>query len=230
VTVANNGLEALACLEKATFACVLMDVQMPVMDGLEATRRIRQDARFSHLPIIAMTAGALPEERAETVRAGMDDHITKPIDFMHMLAIVGRWVAHGHMPAVEAPAGDAMIDIGRLPELDLAAGLRVTNNKVALFQRLLKSYADDSESSLNRLRALLGSADCHAELQRLVHRLKGSCSTLGLAQVRLATEQLEAAARRGAPLDELTGLFAALEAAEARALRAITEYLREARL
>jgi PAS domain S-box-containing protein len=228
VTVANNGLEALACLEDGQFSCILMDVQMPVMDGLEAARRIRQDARFAQLPIIAMTAGALPEEKAETVRAGMDDHITKPIDFVQMLAIISRWVGHEHS-TVLLPPWPGGNPVQSLPELDLAVGLRITNGKTALFQRLLKNYADESENTLNRLRAALASTDCHGELSRQAHRLKGSCSTLGLAHVGSVAEQIEVAARQAAPLIELARLFSVLEAAEARALGAITEYLRASR-
>ncbi len=229
VSIANNGREALDRLAQASFSCVLMDVQMPVMDGLEATRRIRQDARFAHLPIIAMTAGALPEEKAETVRAGMNDHITKPIDFMQMLNVINHWVGQpdGAATVLPMPAPGPQAAAGRC-ELDQVAGLRITNGKTALFQRLLKSYADQSENSLNQLRTVLNSADCHEALQGLAHRLKGSSATLGLLQVQAAAEQLELAARHAAPPDELMRLFASLEAAEARTLGAITAYLRSA--
>ncbi len=92
VSVAGDGAAALALLDEASFDLVLMDVQMPVMDGLEATRRIRLDARFQHLPIIAMTAGALAEEREQTLRAGMNDHITKPMDVDLMFATIAKWI------------------------------------------------------------------------------------------------------------------------------------------
>ena len=93
VEVANNGLEALQRLETESFDGVLMDCQMPVMDGYEATRKIRAQARFSELPIIALTASTLQGDKEKVLAAGMNDHIAKPIDFVQMFATLSRWFA-----------------------------------------------------------------------------------------------------------------------------------------
>jgi signal transduction histidine kinase len=91
VTAAANGLEALSWLDRGTFDCVLMDCQMPGMDGYEATRAIRSDARWKALPVIAMTAGAMASDRESEIAAGMNDHIVKPFDLGEVLRVVERW-------------------------------------------------------------------------------------------------------------------------------------------
>jgi PAS domain S-box-containing protein len=169
VTLAENGFEALAQLEKASFACILMDVQMPEMDGLEATRRIRQDPRFRNLPIIAMTAGAMAEERQETVRAGMDDYITKPIDVEQMFITLSRWLKVGRPLAASAEvpvAGDAW------PGLDVEFGLKSVFNKVTLYRKLLRSYTDTAVAALGKFDEALAAGN-RSELNRLAHTLKG---------------------------------------------------------
>ena len=93
VVVADDGEQALAALEIAVFDVVLMDIQMPVMDGLEATRRIRQDRRFQDLPIIAMSAAALASDRAACEAAGMNDHLAKPMLPEQLLPVLERWIA-----------------------------------------------------------------------------------------------------------------------------------------
>ena len=92
VTLAENGLVALQKMEQDKFDLVLMDVQMPEMDGLEATRRIRSDPRFADLPILAMTAHAMREDRAISLEAGMNDHITKPINLPELFQALTRWL------------------------------------------------------------------------------------------------------------------------------------------
>jgi len=92
VTVASNGLQAIDCLEHADFAAVLMDLQMPVMDGYQTTRRIRADGRWPGLPVIAMTASALARDREACLAAGMDDHVPKPIDPQVLLAALHRFL------------------------------------------------------------------------------------------------------------------------------------------
>jgi len=97
VEVAGDGAQAIAALANAEFDAVLMDVQMPVMDGLEATRRLRGDPRHAHLPIIAMTANALADDREVCLAAGMTDYITKPISMQTMVQAMSRHLA-GRQP------------------------------------------------------------------------------------------------------------------------------------
>ena len=92
VDIAENGLQALEKLEEAEYDMVLMDVQMPVMDGYEATRRIRSNPRWSNLPVIAMTAHAMSEHRLRGNRCGMNDHINKPVNPHELFAIIAKYV------------------------------------------------------------------------------------------------------------------------------------------
>ena len=104
VVTADNGEEALRALDQSEFDGVLMDCQMPVMDGFEATARIRAQARLHELPVIAMTANALKGDRGQALAAGMNDHVPKPVDVRHLLEVLGRWirprtdVGPGHAP------------------------------------------------------------------------------------------------------------------------------------
>jgi CheY-like chemotaxis protein len=91
VTVVNNGLEALEILRDQAFDLVLMDIQMPEMDGLTATARIRTDGRYAGMPILAMTANSLPEHREESLRSGMNDHLTKPINPQELFEALKYW-------------------------------------------------------------------------------------------------------------------------------------------
>ena len=92
VQVASQGAEALECLEQDDFDLVLMDCNMPVMDGYEASRRIRQSGRWPELPIVALTANAMPEERERCRAAGMNDYLAKPFRREELLALVDHWV------------------------------------------------------------------------------------------------------------------------------------------
>ena len=91
VTIANNGIEALEKLQQKSFDLVLMDIMMPEMDGLTATAQIRADSRFDKLPVLAMTANAGPEHMAESFSAGMNDHLTKPIDTEQLYSALKKW-------------------------------------------------------------------------------------------------------------------------------------------
>ncbi len=92
VTLAVNGEDALACLKEDTFDAVLMDCQMPVMDGHEATIQIRKIEKYKNLPILAMTANAMSEDRDKALASGMNDHISKPINVKLMFEVIGKWI------------------------------------------------------------------------------------------------------------------------------------------
>ncbi len=117
VTIAGNGREALEALSGADFDLVLMDIQMPVMDGYQATALIRKEARLADLPIVAMTASAMPQDREKAIAAGMNDHIGKPIDVPEFFTVLGKWIA----PREEAPR-EGVLDEGVLDEGVLSEG------------------------------------------------------------------------------------------------------------
>ncbi|WP_449192022.1 response regulator [Thauera sp.] len=222
VLTAGDGEQALRQLDPGPACdCVLMDVQMPRMDGLEATRRLRAQARFAALPIIAMTAGALPEERALTQAAGMNDHLVKPIDVDLMLTTILRWCGRGKLGA-----GGAGQDVARPGEqagdapvvLDLEHGLKLAGGNGMLQRRLLALHAGNSADLVARLRAAVAAGDREA-LRGLAHRIKGETAVLGATEAQACATRLEACSREcGSALlqTEVAALCAALERLSAR--------------
>ena len=212
VTVAENGAEALRRLDAEEFDCVLMDVQMPVMDGLEATREIRRRERLNKLPVIAMTAGAMPWEREQTRAAGMDDHVTKPVDVDELLRTLTRWL--GSVPP-EEPAADSSAPIAdATPLLDTAAALRSMNGASATYRRVLGMFLDSADAAQTQLKQAWGDRDFDT-LGQLAHRHKGSAATLGARALSTALDAVEMACRAGDPavidaaMTDSTPVFAA---------------------
>jgi two-component system sensor histidine kinase/response regulator len=225
VTVADNGRVALDLLAGGgSFDAVLMDLQMPVMDGMQATALIRADARFAQLPIIAMTAHAMVEERERCLAAGMVDHITKPIDPPAMLQTLARWVQpRGDAPAAAAaaPAGvrDATPALPVLAGLNTAAGLARVGGKPALYLRLLQQFHERQADAGTRIAAALAAQDT-TTAQRIAHTVRGVAGNLGLGGLQQQAQALETAIGAAAPHGEALALFEQLLAAAVSGLRA----------
>ncbi|WP_273726964.1 response regulator [Brucella gallinifaecis] len=196
VDTAENG--RLACESVARdgdkYAAVLMDVQMPEMDGLEATRHIRRDRSAEDLPIIALTAHAYEEERRRCAEAGMNDHIAKPIDPSVLIGTLERWMRprRKETSVEKVPENDQKIvqsDLPQhLPPFDLARALVRVNGKQALLRRLIISFYDDFHNAVEMLKGQIVSGDLTAA-RRLAHTLKGVAASLELPDVsRIAAE------------------------------------------
>jgi two-component system sensor histidine kinase/response regulator len=219
VEVAHHGREAVARLTASPQAppvdVVLMDLQMPEMDGFQATTRIRADSRFAALPIVAMTAHATAEERQRCLDAGMNDHIPKPIDPEQLIATVARYyVARDDAAAVAAgpPASATARPDERLPEhegLDVQAGLARAGGKVGLYRSLLRQFADQQGDALAGIEAALAKHD-RPLARRIAHSLRGVAGNLGASQVQSAAARLEAAIHETAPAAELQAASAAV--------------------
>ena len=203
VTVANNGREAVDILSRndqaAPYDIVLMDLQMPEMDGYQATTKIRSDWRFVNLPIVAMTAHATIEERQRCLAAGMIDHIAKPIDPVALLETVGRFYrAAASTVAAETPGLENKTRPTPAAALDMKAGLsRVAGNQ-ALYQKLLRQFVDQQASAVEQIQEALLRKEV-AVAERLAHTLKGVAGNIGATQVQSAAGALEKAIREGAP-------------------------------
>ena len=196
VTVAWDGREALALLAENRFDGVLMDCQMPVMDGYATTRALRQQAAHADLPVIAMTANAMVGDREKALAAGMNDHVAKPIDVDELFATIARWVhpAGGPRPDLAAPAlphTDSEMN-GALPGIDVQAGRGHTKGDDRLYKRMLDMFLDSQRDFIPRFRAVSASGDAAAAM-RLAHDLKGLAATIGAHAVQAAAASLEKA-------------------------------------
>ncbi len=194
VSCAENGQKALEALEEDGFDIVLMDIQMPVMDGYMATREIRKREAYRSLPIIALTANAVSGDRERSLQAGMNDHLTKPFEPEALLKALVRWVR-------KAPAATLARSTARpktSPALDVEAGLRRTSGSETLYASLLERFIAEYTDLTARCEQLLAAGDYQA-LKALAHSLKGAAGTLGAIELarRAGAIELSAAADAG---------------------------------
>ena len=195
VDIANNGIEAVQKVGRQHYDLVMMDVQMPQMDGLEAARRIRAQPGFDSLPILAMTANAFEDDRRACVEAGMSDFIAKPVDPEQLYHALSRWLPDARPKPPEAPRNDAddrIEQLSRIPGLDVECGLRLLNGRQSAYLRLLGLYAREQQKYVSALRDLRASAD-NEKLRHLAHKLSGSSGTLGVTGVQRLAASLEKA-------------------------------------
>ncbi|HSV71050.1 MAG TPA: response regulator [Methylibium sp.] len=173
VTVAGTGREALAQLEAAAFDVILMDVQMPEMDGYEVARRVRCRPAFAALPIIAMTAHAMATDRERCLAAGMNDFLSKPFDPQDLFAVLGRWLQAG--TAAGEPGRGAGDEAG---VLSFELGLRRCMGKAALYEKIVRRYLTSRIQTPGQIQAAL-DAGARPEAARIAHSLISTAGTLG---------------------------------------------------
>ncbi|MFI3187424.1 MAG: response regulator, partial [Methylococcaceae bacterium] len=192
VDLANNGVEAIAMIREHDYSAVLMDCQMPVMDGFEATRLIRADPRFADLPIIAMTANVMKEDQEHCFASGMNDHIGKPIEWEQFFQTLERWIRLPDIsPTEEAEqASDSIFPL--LSGVDLEVVRRQTGNSVDLYRKILNLFCANHGQDLGLIRAACQAEDYEAALL-LVHKLKGSASSIGMTALYGWVVELERA-------------------------------------
>jgi CheY-like chemotaxis protein len=212
--VAVNGREAVDLVATQPFDLVLMDIQMPDMDGLTATRLIRADNRFRSLPILAMTAHAMSGDRERSLDAGMNDHITKPISFDELTMSLLQWMPRS--PAAPSPEARPFLTLPgeygipeRLPPFDIPAALLRNNGKPKLIHKLLLTFHERYANAIAELKGNL-TASKDEEAQRLVHSLKSLAAALEANQLSDAAYAVEKALRAGNK-DTLSPLIDTLE-------------------
>jgi two-component system sensor histidine kinase/response regulator len=222
VEVANNGQEALDWLDRDSFDGVLMDCQMPVMDGYEATREIRKQRKYRALPIIAMTADVMAGDREKVLAAGMNDHIGKPINVADMFNTMAKWikpsnplatssVLGGSIESVQEPTGQAEGE-GNIPEIvgiDTANGLAIAQGNSLLYRKLLMMFCASQSNFEQQFREAQMQAGSDPEATtRCAHNLKGVAGNVGARGIQEAASHLEAACRNK---EENTAIESALD-------------------
>jgi PAS domain S-box-containing protein len=214
--VARNGREAVEMARENDYAAILMDCQMPELDGYEATRQIRRGENGHHVPIIAMTAHSMSGDRERCLDAGMDDYLPKPIRTEQLEQMIRRW-----LPAEQAPAkpaaqpggsrgggGDRVIDEAAIAELKQTLTPPMRGRLLETFDAQLKTCLEGIAEAIRR-----GDT---GERRRLAHLLKGSSATIGAARLRASCERLERTGRAGDPVvgeEQLAELRATAEEA-----------------
>ncbi len=210
--VANNGEEAIALLERDDFDGVLMDCQMPIMDGYTATRKLRHQSRFKALPILAMTANAMAGDREKVLDAGMNDHISKPINVNEMFHIMAKWITPAN-PATEMtiPLHEDDIEVPELDGIDTSAGLVRTQNNGKLYLKLLRKMAQNHANFIDEYSAAVEVREWGVA-QRLAHSLKGVAGNIGANELQEACKVLELLAKQ--QQSDTESLFDAQQALE----------------
>jgi len=179
LTIASNGSEAVELVQQQTFDLVLMDLHMPVMGGIEATRRIRELPQGINLPIIAITAAVMAEDRERCRAIGMVDFITKPVEPEDIVRVLSTYT----QPGQAIPTADVHVAPTNGPVLDLAQGLRRLDGDDALQQRLLRSFIENYHDLIPQLNILVADAPLTErnteQAIELVHSVKGIAANLG---------------------------------------------------
>jgi CheY-like chemotaxis protein len=225
VTIVGNGQAAVEAVRTGPFDAVLMDIQMPVLNGYEATRLIREQPQGKDLPIVAMTAHAMKGDEEKCLDAGMDGYVAKPVDQDRLFHTLWRLLRHSkrlpeaEMPEEELPAeagidqrafpeqertgpadivekkGSALPD--RLPGIDIENTLAAMNIDPATVRRILSGFCSDNRHTAEKIRQAYGKNDLQA-LRQLAHSLKGSAASIGAEELKEAARVLENVCQQGA--------------------------------
>ncbi|MBF0322266.1 MAG: response regulator, partial [Magnetococcales bacterium] len=200
VTLVENGEEAVAVVQRERFDAILMDIQMPVMDGLTAARSIRKLVAHGQVPIIAMTANARVDDRNDCLAAGMNDHVAKPIHPDALLDVLKKWakpttpvesqsVVTPAKPIESQTPGDVS-SLPHLPGIDTCLGLRHVGGNAKLYRKILLKFTHNQLHTCHQMQTSLRHGDLDA-LARAAHTLKGVAGTLGMTDLRNMALEIE---------------------------------------
>lgn len=205
--IAENGQVALDMLAEETFDGVLMDCQMPIMDGYEATRLLRQKEQFVDLPVIAMTANVMAGDREKVVAAGMNDHIGKPINVREMFTTMARWITPSEpltaMPERETLPEESTTEdaLPALPGIDIDKGLSTASGNEKLYRKLLIKFRDSQRDFKSIFHDAQASNDPSAA-ERTAHTLKGVAGNIGAIELQKVAGDLEQACSKGSEVTD----------------------------
>jgi CheY-like chemotaxis protein/HPt (histidine-containing phosphotransfer) domain-containing protein len=230
---AENGQQAVdLLLTDSDFDGILMDCQMPVMDGYEATRAIRTLDNFKTLPIIAMTANAMVGDREKALAAGMNDHIAKPLNVGQMFEVLARWITPAVGRVAKVGAGGTAITATdatfHIPGVDTQAGLAICVGNTALYDKMLTGFVAGQSSFAEEFAAAFAAGDLNTAT-RYAHTLKSTAGNIGAKEVQSCAAKLEHLCRTNASASDirdsleatiasLMPVIAAIEAFRSRSL------------
>jgi signal transduction histidine kinase/DNA-binding response OmpR family regulator len=227
IDLARNGEVAVRMVSTQKYDLVLMDMQMPVMDGIKATRIIRSNPQLRALPVVAMTANVMASDREKCIEAGMNDHLSKPIDPDELFRVLLRWIKpESDVKSSTAAAATAATvsqttvtasdaDTLHIQGVDTKAALRRTGGNRRRYESLLRRFAESQAGTVEEIRTALASCDV-STAERAAHSLKGAAGNLGATGLADVAAKAEAAVKSGA------GIEAALDSL-ALSLRAVFE-------
>jgi len=202
VTIAENGQYAVDQVHQTNFDIVLMDVQMPVMDGYEATKAIRKESKFDKLPIIAMSASAMTQDRAHAINIGMNDHVAKPINIKELFSTLVKWIEPKERQVPDTVKADKAInestediEIPDLPGIDVESGLARVSDKKKLYLNMLKKFYAEFTDPAQSIQKSLQDNDSETA-ERIAHTVKGLSGSIGANTLHKAAESLESAIRQ----------------------------------
>ncbi len=232
VSEASDGNEALQLLAQRDFRLILMDVRMPGMDGLEATRQLRLNPRWRTVPVLAMTANVFPEERRACIDAGMNDFVFKPFEPRQLYAQLYKWLSAGgrqvgFVEPLSVPGGQKTFErpvtqvgtepLAEIPGVNVEEGMRRSGNSWPMYRRLLRRLVNEHGDDDEKIRALWQSGQSQQAIL-LAHTVKGAAGNLGAVHLMKAAAELELTMRSG----DTEQTLLALEGFS-RALQALSE-------
>jgi signal transduction histidine kinase/AmiR/NasT family two-component response regulator len=198
VDIANNGQEALNMLPQKAYDVILMDMQMPVMDGITATMEIRKDAHYKDLPIVAMTANAMEQDKQKCLEAGMNDHVSKPVEPDELFRALLKWIkprqtkpgeTSTRKPETTQAASDE-VWLQPIAGLDVELGLRRVLGKKPLYLSMLRNYVANQQNLIEELYAAMNVGDL-TTAERLAHTAKGVSGNIGASDLQAMAAELE---------------------------------------
>jgi len=230
VTIANNGEEALNLLKQHSYDIVLMDMQMPIMDGVTATQEIRKSASLDELPIVAMTANAMTQDKERCLAAGMNDHIAKPIDPDELFRTLLRWIKpqinsnRNTAKLDEHKAQAAEIKLPNIEGVDIHLGLKRVLNKMPAYISMLRKFLESQIAAPAELRFALTNNDM-STAERIAHTAKAVCGNIGAMGLHNQAEELEKLCGSGAATELIVPKLNDYESALVRLCDALTAAL-----
>ena len=227
VDIAQNGFDALVMLELKYYDLVLMDMQMPVMDGISATIEIRKNPQFNDLPVIAMTANVMQHDKEKCLTAGMNDFVTKPIDLEALFSVLLKWIPSkdnkrdvvNNVNPIEMSDN---IDIPFIEGIDVESGLKRILGRKKFYVTMLNNYANSQFDTAYRIRDALNQDD-YATAERIAHSTKGLSGNIAATQLQTLSSELEAMISGKKSLIEIEEKLVQFEITQSALLVAIKE-------